>query len=245
MRLLPFLLVVLQHPQRPDLRSGLDTLYAGSFPEAAHYFETLAARDTLDPAALIFQASAYIWWAEAKDSDDFEAGRIDSLLGAAIRRARADSARFWLATALGYRAREKDLHGHSLGAAKDAKAMRDAYALVLAADSSCEDCYLGLGVYQYGLARAGALARLFAKIIGLGSGDANVGIADLRRVAKTGDLARVEAAWVLAAAMVREANREKARRVELRAEARTLVVDLAARYPANPVFTRFLTEVPP
>lgn len=245
MRLLPLLLAVLQHPQRPDLRAGLDTLYGGHFPEAAHYFENVAARDTLDPAPLIFQASAYIWWAEAKDSDEFAAARIDSLLDAAIRRARADSARFWLATALGYRAREKDLYGHSLGAAKDAKAMRDAYALVLGADSACEDCYLGLGVYQYGLARASAFARLFAKIIGLGSGDASLGITDLRRVAKSGDLARVEAAWVLAAALVREGARDKTHREALRAEARGLVADLAARYPGNPVFARFLTQVPP
>jgi len=243
-RLLPLLLAVLQHPQRPELRAGLDTLYGGHFPEAAHYFQALAARDTLDPAPLIFQASAYIWWAEAKDSDDFESARIDSLLDAAITRARTDSARFWLATALGYRAREKDLHGHSLGAAKDAKAMRDAYALVLAADTTCEDCYLGLGVYQYGLARASALARLFAKIIGLGSGDAAVGIADLRRVAKTGDLARVEGAWVLAAALVREAARDEAHRAELRAEARGLVADLATRFPGNSVFARFLAHLP-
>ena len=53
-----------------------------------------------------------------------------------------------------------------------AKAMRDAYARVLAADSSCADCYLGLGVYQYGLGRAGALARFVAKLVGLGSGNA-------------------------------------------------------------------------
>jgi hypothetical protein len=244
-RLLPLLLAVLQHPQRPEIRAGLDTLYSGHFPEAAHYFRELAARDTLDPAPLIFQASAYIWWAEAKDSDDFESARIDSLLDAAITRARVDTTRFWLATALGYRAREKDLHGHSLGAAKDAKAMQDAYALVLASDTTCEDCYLGLGVYQYGLARASALARLFAKIIGLGSGDAAVGIADLRRVAKNGDLARVEGAWVLAAALVREAARDEGHRAELRGEARGLVTELAARYPANPVFARFLADVPP
>src|SRR5207247_7773113 len=77
---------------------------------------------------------------------------------------------FRFATALGYRARQRDLHGHSWGAAKDGKAMRDAYARVLAVDSSCTDCYLGLGVYQYGLGRASALARLVAKIVGLGSG---------------------------------------------------------------------------
>src|SRR5207244_281962 len=86
---------------------------------------------------------------------------------------------------------ELALHGHSWGAAKDGKAMRDAYARVLAADSSCTDCYLGLGVYQYGLARASALARLVAKIVGLGSGNAERGIAYMRRAATEGDLARV------------------------------------------------------
>ena len=246
MRLLPLLLVLLQHPDRPDLRAGLDTLYGGDFSAAARYFAALATRDTADPAPLIFQAGAYIWWASARDSDTFEEARIDSLLDRAIGRARTggDAARFWLATALGYRAREKDLHGHALSAAKDAKAMRDAYSTVLAADSACADCYLGLGVYQYGLARAGALARLFAKIIGLGSGSAERGIADLRRVAREGDLARVEGAWVLAAALVREGDRDHARGPALRAEARALVVDLASRYPGNPVFSRFLSEVP-
>ena len=251
MSLLPLLLAVLQYPhphphsQRPDIRAGLDTIYAGDFPAAVHYFQTLAVKDTLDPAPLIFQASAYIWWASAKDSDDFATARIDSLLDAAITRARADSADFWLATALGYRAREKDLHHHGLAAGKDAKAMQDAYTRVLAADSACEDCYLGLGVYQYGLARAGGLARFFAKIIGLGSGNADTGIADLRRVATRGDLARVEAAWVLAAALVREADRDQSRGPEFRAQARALVVELAAKYPGNPVFQRFMTEVPP
>jgi len=244
-RILPLLLTVLQHPQRPDIRTGLDTIYSGDFPAAVHYFEALAARDTMDPAPLIFQASAYIWWAEAKDSDDFEAPRIDALLDRAIARARADSDHFWLGTALGYRAREKDLRGSSLGAGKDAKAMREAYTAVLAVDSTCEDCYLGLGVYQYGLARAGGLARFFAKIIGLGSGNADTGIVDLRRAAKNGDLSRVEANWVLAAALVREAERDKEHRQTLRAEARDLVGELATRYPANPVFQRFLREVPP
>src|SRR2546426_10430387 len=78
--------------------------------------------------------------------------------------------------------------------------MRDAYARVLAVDSSCADCYLGLGVYQYGLGRASALARLVAKIVGLGSGNAERGIAYMRRAATEGELARVEAGWVLAAA---------------------------------------------
>jgi len=251
-RLLAAAVFLLQgHPtDRADLRAGLDTLYGGAFAAAAAYFDGLAARDTTDPAPAIFQAGAYIWWASAKDSADFEHERIDSLLGLAIARARTaggggPAADFWLATALGYRARERDLHGHAWGAAKDGKAMRDLYRRVLAADSSCMDCYLGLGVYHYGLARAGALARLFAKIIGLGSGNAETGIRYMRRAAHDGDFARVEATWVLAAALVREAARDPAGRPVLEREARGYVGRLAERYPGNPVFQRFLTEGSP
>ena len=233
---------------RSELRAGLDTLYGGDFPGAAAYFATLAARDSADAAPVIFEAGAYIWWAAALQDDAYEAPRIDSLLGVAIARAAAQppgtSREFWLATALGYRARQRDVEGHSWSAAKDGKAMRDAYRRVLRADSACVDCYLGLGVYQYGLARAGALARFVAKLIGLGSGSAELGISYLRRVARDGDLARVEANWVLAAALVREAARDPGGRAALEREARGYVRRLAARYPGNPVFQRFLEEVP-
>ncbi|MBI1967963.1 MAG: hypothetical protein HYS40_08220 [Gemmatimonadetes bacterium] len=260
MRLLAAAVLFLQSPAplervaRADLRAGLDTLYAGRFSEAAAYFAGLAARDTTDPAPLIFEAGAYIWWASANDSADFERKRIDSLLAAAIRRARGATAResfragrageFWRATALGYRARERERHGQAFGAAKDAKAMRDAYRRVLAADSTCIDCYLGLAVYNYGLARAGSLARLVAKLIGLGSGNVETGIRYMRRVAHDGDLAQVEGTWVLAAALVREAARDKGGRAVLEREARAYVERLVERYPENPVFLRFLTEVP-
>jgi len=62
----------------------------------------------------------------------------------------------------------------------------------------------------------------------------------MQRAAAFGDLARVEATWVLAAALVREAERDDERRGSLRAEAIALVDGLAQRYPANPVFQRFL-----
>ena len=229
---------------RPDLRAGLDTLYAGEFATAAARFAALGARDTSDPAPVIFEAGAFIWWAAAKDSDDFEAPRIDSLLALAIARALAGGPAldFWLGTALGYRARERELHGHAWSAAKDGKAMRDAYRRVLAGDSTCVDCYLGLGVYNYGLARASTLARIVARLVGLGSGSAEEGVRYMRRVARDGDLAKVEGTWVLAAALVREAARDRAGRAVLRHEARAYVQRLAERFPANPVFQRFLTK---
>ena len=244
---LPSLLLLLQTalPPRPDVRAGLDTLYGGDFDRAAAYFATLAARNPADPAPLVFQAGAYIWWASARDSAAFEFRRIDSLLALALVQARKTtglSSDFWQATALGYRARQREENGHAFGAAKDAKAMRDIYRRVLAVDSSCADCYLGLGVYEYGLARAGALARFFARVIGLGSGNAQRGIRYMRRAAHDGELARVEGTWVLAAALMREAGRDAAGRAVLEREARGYVETLATRYPNNPVFQRFLRE---
>ena len=234
-------------PAPAALRIGLDTLYGGDFERAAAYFAALAERSPADPAPVVFQAGAYIWWAAARDSADFALQQIDSLLGVALARARAVPGRaadFWFATALGYRARQREEHGHAVGAARDAKAMRDTYRRLLAADSSCADCYLGLGVYDYGLARASALGRFFARLIGLGSGNVERGIRYMRRAAHDGDLARVEGAWVLAAALMREAARDPAGRSVLAEEARGYVETLARRYPGNPVFQRFLREVP-
>jgi len=230
--------------ERSELRAGLDTLYAGEFESAARYFQMLAARDSSDPAPLVFQAGAYIWWAAAKDSDDFAAARIDSLLDKAIDKANLQPAGttrdFWLGTAMGYRARERELHGHAWGASRDAKAMRDAYRRVLAADSSCIDCYLGLGLYSYGLARASTFARIVARLVGLGGGNAAEGLRMMHQVVSGGDLARVEAEWVLAKALEREADRDEKRAAELLGEARTIVASLAQRFPNNPVFHRFL-----
>ena len=232
-------------PPNEALRVGLDTLYSGAFEQSAAYFEALGQRDTTDPAPLVFQAGAYIWWASSLDSATYESARIDSLLALAMTRARnkpGGAADFWLATALGYRARQREENGHGFSAAKDGKAMRDIYARLLGADSSCFDCYLGLGVYDYGLARAGTVARFFARLIGLGSGNAERGIRYMRRAAHDGDLARVEGTWVLAAALMREAARDDAGRAVLEREARAYVESLAARYPGNPVFQRFLRE---
>ena len=249
--LIAALLLAGQQPRThgPELRAGLDTLYGGGFPSAANYFATLAQRDSADPAPLIFEASAYMWWAAALENDAYEAPRIDSLLDRAIGRAATappgTPRDFWLATALGYRARQRNLRGHSWGAAKDAKAMRDGYARVLAADSACADCWLGLGVYEYGLARASALARFVAKLVGLGSGNAERGLVYLHHAATAGDLARVEAAWVLAAVLMREAARDPTARSVLEHNARLEVTPLAERYPGNAVFQRFLHEISP
>jgi hypothetical protein len=82
--------------------------------------------------------------------------------------------------------------------------------------------------------------------VGLGGGNADSAFAYLRHASAAGDLAAVEATWVLAAALERDAARARdtRHRAALEAEARAAVAGLAHRYPANPVFRRFLTDRP-
>ena len=230
-----------------ETASGQQLIYSGQFEAARLFFSRLADRHPLDPVGPALEASALIWWGTAREDEGFAEDSIDALLAEAAGRAEravagaaSDSARvvqlFWLGTALGYRARQAELHGHYWHAARDARRMRSALGRAVALDSSCVDCHLGLAVYDYALARAGVLARLVARIVGLGGGDADRALAWLRRVSEEGGTARYEAQWVYANALLREGASVPARREE----ARAIVGDLATRFPENPVFRRFL-----
>ncbi len=234
-----------------ETASGQELIYGGRFQAANLFFSQMAVRFPHDPVGPALAASALIWEGAAIPDDAFLADSVDALLAEAAARAQrgadaapTDAARavqlFWLGTALGYRARQADLHGHPWRASQEAKAMRGALERALALDSTCVDCQLGLAIYDYALARAGALARLVARIIGLGGGDAQLALARMRRVLEAGTLARWEAQWLYANALVRESGSDDL----LRLEARRLVGDLAARFPENPVFRRFLDGTP-
>ncbi len=231
--------------------SGQELIYRGRFGAAQLYFARLSQSYPLQPVGPVLAASAMIWWGEARGDETWSADSIDGLLAEAIGRARTaadsavtDSARtvalFWLGTAYGYRARQAELRGSLWRAARDARAMRLALEEALALDSSCSDCLLGLGIVDYALARSSALARLVARLVGVGGGDAERGLARLRRAAETGLYARWEARWVYANALVREGEREPA----LREEGRRLLGDLAVQFPDNPVFRQALSPAP-
>ncbi len=212
----------------------------------------LAARYPKDPVGPALAASALIWQGAALADDEYRRDSIDALLTEAAGRAEQAvagaptvssrvSALFWLGTALGYRARQAELHGRLWRAVHDARDMRSALRRAIALDSSCVDCLLGLAVYDYALARAGTLARLAARILGLGGGNARLALARLQRVVEAGTLARDEAQWLYGNALLREGESDAA----LREEARRVVGNLAARFPDNPVFRRFLDSTAP
>ncbi len=229
-----------------DDSAGQELIYGGRYEAAAQYFADLSRRYPGDPAGPALAASNLIWWGEARDDDAFEEDSIDALLTDAAnlaRRAAAGAASdaehvralFWAGTALGYRARQADLHGHPWKAVGDAKRMRAALDTALALDSGCVDCRLGLAVYEYALARAWVLTRLVAQLLGLGGGNAARAIDAMRQVSERGTVTRLEGRWLLASALLREGGPGDPRREE----ARGIIADLAARFPDNPVFRRF------
>jgi len=230
-----------------DIISGQDLIYTGRFGAAQFYFSDLTRDHPREAAGPMLTASALIWWGEAEGNESFMADSIDVLLTEGIRRAQAaldaataDSARvaslFWLGSSYGYRARQAGLTGNNWRAAHDAKAMRVALERALALDSACADCLLGLGVYDYALARAGSLARLVARVIGLGGGDAARAFRRMAAASERGVLTRTEARWVYASALLREGERDRS----LREDGLRRVAALVEQFPENPVFRRAL-----
>jgi phage gp16-like protein len=115
--------------------------------------------------------------------------------------------------------------------------MRDALNSAYDLDSSRVDCLLGLGVYDYAMARASAFGRLVARIIGLGSGDANRALNWMRRASEEGVLTRTEARWVYASALLREGERGD---TASREDGLRRIGELTLQFPDNPVFRRAL-----
>ena len=230
-----------------EVAAGQDLIYGGRFSAAHLFFSELARSRPLDPIGPALAASALIWWGEARDEERFLADSIDALLTTAAARADAviaaapdDSSRavgyFWLGTAYGYRARQAELMGRNWRAAREAGRMRSALQSALALDSACVDCLYGLAVYEYGLGRASALARLVARILGLGGGSVERGMELFRLVCGQGVVARTECRWVYANALLREAERD----ASLREEALRIVAALSDEYPGNPIFRRLI-----
>jgi len=228
-----------------EAASGQELIYRGHFSAAHLYFSRLAESRPRDPIGPTLAASALIWWGNARGEDTFFADSIDALLAEGAARATAQlqeagddstkaAAYFWLGTAIGYRARQAELLGKWWRAAREAGRMRSALERSFALDSTRADCLLGLAVYEYGLARASALARLVARIIGLGGGDVDHAMTLFRRVLAEGDLSRTEGRWVYANVLLREGERDPS----LREEGMRLIGQLADEFPDNPIFRR-------
>jgi hypothetical protein len=101
---------------------------------------------------------------------------------------------------------------------------------LLAADPSCYDAYLAVGVENYLLSLKPAPLRWFLRLGGA-EVDRNKGIENLRLTAEKGHYLQPYARLLLAVAALREHDRDRARE---------LLTGLARQFPGNPLYAREL-----
>lgn len=120
---------------------------------------------------------------------------------------------------------KKQMAGLSLTKQADAEAIK-----LLAVDSSAEDAYMALGAANYVIGCLPSYKRAFLWFGGI-HGDREKGMDELQRAADHGQYLRPFAKAWLALALEREHQPERARQ---------LLMQLAAEYPANPLYAKEL-----
>jgi hypothetical protein len=201
-------------------RRGLDALMNGEPGVAIQIFHDIQAKDPESPLGNLLVADA-LWWkiyyatgnlinpdvfdVVNSDTTPYDA-EFDEQVNAVIRKAQArisagqDVARneLYLGMAYGLEARLTGMRGDDLATARAGKKMRATLLDAIAKDSSLNDAYLGVGIYNYFVDTLPAIVKLIRWVIGLPGGSREEGLRQIERTATRGDLARAEAQFYLA-----------------------------------------------
>jgi tetratricopeptide (TPR) repeat protein len=135
---------------------------------------------------------------------------------------------FYLGVALGARSQWKVLRDEHLSAARDGKRIKEVLERALELDPDMHDAAFGVGVYRYYAAIAPTYLRWIRWLLLLPGGDRAEGLAQMERTSREGQLVRAEADYQLHLVYLWYEERFS--------EALSIVMDLQARYPRNPLF---------
>jgi tetratricopeptide (TPR) repeat protein len=135
---------------------------------------------------------------------------------------------FYLGAAYGIRVQYHGQRFEFLAAARDGKRIKNALEKSLALDPGLHDANAGVGMYQYYADVAPAVLKILRWFLGLPGGDKARGLEQMRRARDQGVLMRTEATYQLHLVDLWYENKTD--------EALSLLADLRARYPHNPLF---------
>ena len=219
-----------------ELASVVDLFYDMDFDKARAGAEAMTSRHPRHPAGIFYRgvSSYQRWTAEGmRSTATYRAFELDSL--AAERSAKAfmaenpAQAHYYLGATLGFRARASAAQKKYFRAMPDGAAAIKHLKKALALDPALSDARLGMGMFHYFAARMPSGAKPFAYLI-IGEGtDRKLGLAELWSVAQSSGIARWEARSVLAVILSRDDEADWA-------GAETLLAELSARYPHNPIY---------
>lgn len=247
----------------PELEAGFRLLYELKVEEAHTQFATWQKLHPEDPLGSASQGAGYLFeecyrqgvlTSEFFLDDKRFLGEIPLKPDAALRKAFFDAVKqaqelaqhrletdpndpnalFAVALSLGMEADYASLiDKHQLDSLKKIREA-DTYAnrlLVIAPDAA--DAYLGLGTANYVIGSLPGFKKFFLGFAGV-HGDKQAGIKQLEIAAKRGHYLRPFAKILLALTALREKKREVAR---------TQFLELAAEFPANPLFANELSKL--
>jgi len=219
-----------------ELAGVVDMFYDMQFDKARAAADALAARHPSHPAGAFYRgvSSYQRWVAEGMRSTGtyraFEADNEAAEKAArALMKTNPAEAHYYLGATLGFRARANAAQKKYFRALPDGSAAVKHLKQALALDPALSDARLGMGMYHYFAARMPSGAKPFAYLLVGEGADRKRGLEELWSVAETTGIARMEARSVLATILSKEEESDWAK-------AETLLAELSARYPHNPIF---------
>lgn len=219
-----------------ELAGVIDRFYGMDFDAALAGSDALAKKLPGHPAGPFYRGvSEYQRWiAEGmRSTTTYAAYERDHEAAEAAAKAlmatEPAEAHYYLGATLGFRSRANAAQKRFFRALPDGASAVKHLKKALELDPHLDDARLGLGMYHYFAARMPAGAKPFAYLLVGEGGDRKKGLEELRRVAESTGVARMEARSVLAIIYSKE---DEARWPE----AELLLAELSPRYPRNPLY---------
>jgi tetratricopeptide (TPR) repeat protein len=224
-----------QDPVQAEVAGFVGSFYDLQLDTAAAAAARLEARRPGHPAGPFFKGMhAYLALLVQENLSTSTVAAFEAEMGRCIEAADANKglppvvSKYYLAGALGFRARVSVMRGNWLDAVRDARRavdnVRDAFLL----DPELDDVYLGMGMYHYYLGDLPAPVKPFAFLLTGLWGDREKGLAELERATRS-PVAGPEAMSVLA--FIYDSGRENQRE-----KADAWMARLSAAFPRNPAF---------
>lgn len=224
-----------------QINRGIDYVYQLKYDSANAVFQTFIDQDPKDPTGYFLQSTTE-WWKiyqnkEDRSNDDNYLSKVDKCVKACEDKLDAnendDWATFMMGGAIGYRGFMNAMRNNWLSAIDDGKQGLNLIQKSYELNPGNKDALLGMGIYNYAVDYVvERYPFLKAVLFFFPKGNKELGLAQLRDCSENGKYSKIEANVHLTFIhLTYEKNY---------AEAQKYASKLAAMYPQNPMFERFL-----
>jgi hypothetical protein len=224
------------------IAAAYDAIIGAEFTEAAALIAEACGPAPREACAML--DASVLWWQIALDPADRSrdtafTARVDAAIAAADDWTRREPQRaeawFYLGASYGLRAQWRVLREERLAAARDGKRIKESLEAALHLDPELHDANFGIGMYRYYADVAPATQRLLRWLLLLPGGDREEGLAQMLEARAAGEIMDAEADYQLHLVYLWYENRA--------GDALTLIQQLQARYPRNPLFHQIEAEI--